>query len=316
MKKYFLPIIFLLAFLNSYSQKFIENSYDYNWRPTSADQARFYSLSQKKDSGWYTRIMYVNIEKLEMVGLYEDMENTIRNGQFYWLYPNGKFERCGKYIHNKKEGLWLDFYNDGSLKDSSFYINGNQSGISISWYRDGTYKDSLNMDEQGNGTFVSWLTNGQPSAVGKYIDYNKQNGKWQYFHNNGKLSSIELYDKGSLKDKQYFDENGNPTDTTNNDRAVQFTGGSKKWNNYISSSVHFPNLQFSNGYLAVVVVEGTINEEGKVIDAEVTVPVHPDFDKAVLQPVLNSPSWQPCIEHNRKVCSTFRESVSFEQGFR
>ena len=64
------------------------------------------------------------------------------------------------------------------------------------------------MDDKRSGVEVSWFDNGQPSSAGKFSEF-KQHGQWQYFHKNGQISSIEIYDHDSLKNKQYFDENGN-----------------------------------------------------------------------------------------------------------
>src|SRR5947199_7863837 len=98
------------------------------------------------------------------------------------------------------------------------------------------------MDPNGNGVYVSWFDNGSPSSAGRYVEFNKQQGKWRYFHKNGKLSSLEIYDHGVLKDKNYFDEDGNPiTDTTSSDRNVQFAGGEKAWHKYLSQNLYFPS---------------------------------------------------------------------------
>jgi antitoxin component YwqK of YwqJK toxin-antitoxin module len=300
-----------------YSQKFIERYFDHNWKETvSADQARFYSLAESKDSGWLRRDYFINLKKVQMLGLYEDKENKIKNGTFYWLYPNGAFKQVGKYIHNKKVGVWLGFYDTGVMADSSNYIDGNPSGISLSWYRDGTAKDSLNVNENGLGVYISWFDNGQPSSAGRYIEFNKQHGRWQYFHKNGKISAVELYDRGVLKDKQYFDESGSSMDTAFHDKSAEFPGGDKAWYKFLSKNLHFPsNTELANSHFAFVVISGIINEEGKVIQVEVSVPFDTEFDAIALKAVKNSPSWLPAINHNRKVYHYFNQCVMFSQSF-
>ena len=135
----------------SFSQKNIEHYYNSNGRDCPIEDARFYSLEIKTDSGWYKTDYFITLKKLQKAGLYEDQEDKIRNGTFYWFYPNGALKTVGKYIHNKKEGLWLDYFNNKSLKDSLNYKDDYPSGISLSWYKDGSIKDSINMDERGNG---------------------------------------------------------------------------------------------------------------------------------------------------------------------
>ncbi|MGI8582838.1 MAG: toxin-antitoxin system YwqK family antitoxin [Chitinophagaceae bacterium] len=83
-----------------------------------------------------------------MAGLYEDKENTISNGTFYWFYSNGTLKSVGRYVHNKKDGVWLNYFQDKSLKDSSNYKDGNLIG-SLGWYSNGFMRDSLNVDSYG-----------------------------------------------------------------------------------------------------------------------------------------------------------------------
>jgi antitoxin component YwqK of YwqJK toxin-antitoxin module len=313
----FFCLVFIFQNHYSYSQKFIERYFDHNWKETvSADQARFYSLAENKDSGWLRRDYYINLKKVQMLGLYKDKENKIKNGTFYWLYPSGVFKQVGKYTDNMKEGIWMSFYDNGVMADSANYKNGFPLGISLSWYRDGTMRDSLNVNESGNGVYVSWFDNGQPSSAGRYIEFDKQHGRWQYFHKNGKISSVELYDRGMLKGKQYFDEGGRSIDTTSNDKVAEFPDGNKGWQKYLSKNLHFPpNTEIANSHFAFVVISGIINEEGKVAHAEVSVPFNSEFDEIALKAVKNSPAWLPAISHNRKVYYYFSQSVMFSQSY-
>ncbi len=301
----------------SYSQKTVETFYDYKWRKCLIDDARFYSVEKNTDSGWYKADYFINLKKLQMAGLYVDKENTIRNGTFYWFYPNGTLKTVGKYINNKKTGVWLDYFQDNALKDSLNFKDGNPAGISLGWYDNGGARDSLNVDSGGNGVYVSWFDNGNPSSAGKYVDFDKQQGKWQYFHKNGKLSSLEIYDHDVLKDKNYFDDNGNPMmDTTSNDSDAKFAGGDKAWGKYLSKNLYFPSgYEIRNNFQALVVVAGTITDEGKVIDVEVSVPLSPAFDKIAVDALKDSPAWIPAVSHNRKVYDTFYQAVSFSQSY-
>jgi antitoxin component YwqK of YwqJK toxin-antitoxin module len=297
----------------SFSQKKIEHYYNYYWRECPIDDARFYSLEVKTDSGWYKTDYFVSIKKLQMAGLYEDQEDKIPNGTFYRFYPTGVLESVGKYIHGKKSGTWMYYFPDRTIKDSANYEDGHPIGISLGWYKDGSARDSLNVNANGNGIYVSWFDNGNPSSAGRYIDFNKQQGKWQYFHKNGKMSSLEIYHLDTLVDKNYFDEDGNPMgDTTSNDRDMQFVGGEKAWEKYFEKNVYYPSgYKFNNGFHAEVTITATVNEEGKIIDYRVSLPLNPAFDKAALGLFDNSPLWEPAISHNRKVYGTITRSIDF-----
>jgi antitoxin component YwqK of YwqJK toxin-antitoxin module len=311
--RFLLVIVSIFFYSISFSQKKIEHYYNYYGHECPVDDARFYSLEIKTDSGWYKTDYFVSIKKLQTVGLYEDQEDLMPNGTFYWFYFNGALESVGKYIHGKKSGIWMDYFPDRTLKDSANYEDGHPIGISLGWYKNGASRDSLNVDSNGNGVYISWFDNGNPSSAGRYTDFNKQQGKWQYFHKNGRMSSLEIYHLDTLIDKNYFDEDGNPmSDTTSNDRDVQFVGGEKAWNKYFDKNVYFPSgYEFKNGYQAIVTVTATVNEDGKVIDYQVSLPLNPAFDKAALGLFDNSPLWEPAISHNRKVYGTVSRSINF-----
>jgi outer membrane biosynthesis protein TonB len=162
---------------------------------------------------------------------------------------------------------------------------------------------------------VHWFDNGNPAAAGNYAAERKGHGKWQYFHKNGQLSSIEVFDKGSLRSKQYFTEDGSPiADTTSRDRAATFPGGQKAWMKYLQRSLYFPSQwKISGADEVVVVVDWAIDEDGKVVDAWVSAPFHPEFDKIALEVIRKSPQWQPCISHNRRIKDYRRQPVTFSQ---
>jgi TonB family protein len=103
-------------------------------------------------------------------------------------------------------------------------------------------------------------------------------------------------------------------DTVTRDRGVEFPGGSKGWAKYLSRSLYFPDqYQFSNGDEAAVVVAADIDEEGRVVDAEVVVPFYPAFDRIALDAVRKSTNWIPAFQHNRKERTTIRQPVVFSQ---
>ena len=56
----------------------------------------------------------------------------------------------------------------------------------------------------------------------------------------------------------------------------------------------------TNNDKAVVVVQMTINEDGKPENVEVFTPLFPAFDKIAVDVIRKCPIWKPRISHNRK----------------
>ena len=310
-----LAMLCSLAVPTAHCQK-TEKYFDYQWHETDAPHARFYSLVQRTDSGWRRRDYFLHSLTLQMEGFFQDSACQVRSGYFRYYHPTRYIASMGAYRNGKRQGLWLQYYSDGTLDDSTVYDSGNPIGIRMSWHRTGYLRDSANLNPDGSGVYFAWFDNGQPSCAGRYAAGHKKYGKWQYFYKSGGISATEIYDQqGRLLGKSFFDEQGRPqTDTANDERKAAFPGGPKAWANYLSRTLYFPDqFQFTNGDEATVVVTATINEDGRVTDAEVEVPFYPAFDKIALDAVRRSPNWIPAIDHHRKVKDYIRQPVTFSQ---
>lgn len=312
--KYRLVVLFLAVFQNANAQT-IEKFFDYQWNTCDANEARFYCTITKTDSGYVRKDYFIHEKSLQMLGKYNDLDCKIANGHFYFFHANGNLESEGTYVNGKKNGIWISFHNSGIMSDSAVYNFGNIIGTSLSWHPNGYISDSTTQNEDGSGIHVSWFENGAPSYAGLYAAGRKKKGKWKYYHNNGTISSIEIFSDGKLSDKTYFDEEGKPAaDTISRDHDAMFPGGNSAWSEYIYKNIYFPDqYKILNADKAVVVVSFAVNEDGKVVDVFVSTPFYPAFDKIAENAVSHSPKWKPAIRHNRKVKFWVRQPVIFSQ---
>jgi antitoxin component YwqK of YwqJK toxin-antitoxin module len=310
------PFLFLLAFIISlptFAQK-IETFYDYRWKATTPELARFLAVIEKTDSGWHRSDYFIQERKLQMDGTYEDSACKKGNGIFRYYHSNGTLETVGHYVHGKRDGLWLSYHYNGMMDDSITYNMGHKIGACYQWYENGYPSDSSFWNPDGSGVATGWFNNGNPSYAGRYSAGEKRNGKWVYYHRNGKPSATEMYKDGVLTDKEYYDEKGNPTDTTNKDRSASYPGGSKGWQKYLNNKLYFPTqYKIVNGDKAIVIVDAVIDEEGNVTGVTVSTPFHPAFDKIALEVVRKSQRWEPAIQHNRKVRYKIKQPIYFAQ---
>ena len=170
--------------------------------------------------------------------------------------------------------------------------------------------DSSIYNLEGRIDVTNWFENGQLSKAGK-MHYYKEDGKWQYFHRNGKISAEEVYDVGKLTNRIYYDEAGIAlSDTTNRDRAAECT---KDWKTYLENNLNPPDVRFKNGDRAVVIVDFSIDEDGKVGDVTLYSSFHKSFDDIAIEVVKKSPLWKPAIDHNRRVKVYKRQPMTFIQ---
>jgi len=310
--KTMLHLIVLVSF-TGYSQT-IEKFYDYNWKETNnLQQARFYSVIKKTDSLWVDYDYFIFEKTVQMVGYYKDSSQKIRQGEFKWFYSNGFLQTQGRFENNKRSGLWIGYHQNGNMSDSAFYLDGKPIGVSMAWHDNGYPADSSFHYADGSGMTIQWFDNGNPSVAGLLATGDKKNGKWKFFHKNGNLSALEIYDNGNLVSKEYFDENGTiQKDTTNRDHDLEFPGGGPAWKKYMEKHVNWPaNLTFKTSGQAVVMVRFAVDEEGNVSEVYVTLPFHPAFDKIALDAIRKSPKWIPAVSHNRKIKSYRTQPVTF-----
>ncbi|ULQ53412.1 TonB family protein [Flavihumibacter fluvii] len=307
-------IICIVASLSGTAQSNIKY-YDYQWKECADTRARFYSQITATDSGYLRMDYFFQERSLQMSGKYDDHDCKIPNGQFRFFHANRYIQSFGKYVQGQKDGLWLSYHSNQMMADSIVYRLGTRTGTSLSWHANGYLKDSMQVNESGAGVHVGWFDNGSPSFAGLLSAGEQPNGKWKYYHKNGALSASEIYFEGRLVAKKYYDEQGKEqADTTNLDSEARFKGGSTAWLNYLSKKLIFPQqYKLLNRDDAVVVVSFTITEEGKVADAFVSTPFHPDFDKLALRAITSSPAWIPARDHNRKVASRISQPVIFSQ---
>lgn len=311
--KYFYCFALILFCLSSTAQK-TESYYDYNWRPCEPAKARFYSTLEKTDSGWLRYDYFLAGLKLQMKALFADSACKIYNGQTIFVHANGRLASIGRQLYNKQTGVCVSYHSNGMMSDSATYSYGRPVGNKMQWWSNGTTADSVAHVNDSTDIEISWFDNGVPSQAGYWLN-GKMNGKWKFFHRNGQLSAIEVYDHGTVLSKVYFKEDGSAqTDTSGVNKKASFQKEEYDWMNWLSKKLYWPNgYQFTNGDQAVVVVEITLTEEGKVENAEVAIPFHPAFDKIALDVVRRSPNWNPRISHNRKIKSTLRQPITFRQ---
>jgi len=313
MKIYHLLPALLLCY-SATAQK-TETFYDYYWKPCGAEEARYFGTVEKTDSGWLRNDYYVSTKRLQMQALYEDEACKIQNGNSIYYYANGYASATGRYVHGKREGVCISYHSNGMISDSSLFHNGLVVDKRFGWHPNGFISDSVNRINDSTCVEVGWFDDGNLAYAGYLLNDNKQEGKWKYYHHNGQLSSVELYAHGKLISAGYFDESGKPqTDTSSVNRESNFKGGEAAWIRWLEKKLYWPaHLEFTTPGSVTVGISFVIDENGKVTDAEVSMPFHDAFDKIALNIIKSSPPWQPAVAHNRKVKAYRRQPVTFVQ---
>lgn len=311
-----LALLIFLAFSCIVHAQKSEYFYDMSWKPCAPDIARYYSVVTPSDSGFNKLTYYIQGKTLQLVGKYSDADCKVENGYFRTYHPNGVLSTQAHYTNGKADGLFLGFHDNGSMADSGYYENGMIRGTRLSWHPNGYPSDSIDLALDGSGVEVSWFEDGMPALGGRFAKGYKKQGRWTYYHMNGAISSLEMFENDKLVDKQYFDPNGKAlADTTDNSRGAQFPGGVSAWQNYLAKHLTFPSgYSFQSDARATVVIRFAVDEKGKISDATVVTGFHPAFDKIAKDMITRSPNWNPAVSHNRKLKSYVLQPITFVQN--
>jgi len=313
--KYLLATSFICLSLHSFSQKKEEPTayYDVNWKACDPLLARFVTYLIPTDSGHLRKDYYISNGIPQMVAHFSDKEEKIHHGPANFYFPDGKPSAVGKYLHNKRHGICLSYHPNGIVSDSANYNYGRIVGFSMGWHANGMQSDSSFQRNDSVLASVYWFDDGSPSMAGLKI-HGKNHGTWQYFYKGGGLAKKAIYQAGEEISAQYFDQEGKPMTEELDERDAFFKGGTKGWQKYFEKKLYWPaGYQFKEGNQAAVSIRFTVDENGKVKDAYVDVPFHPEFDKIALKALRQSEGWQPAIHHNRTVSQSHRQLVTFSQ---
>jgi antitoxin component YwqK of YwqJK toxin-antitoxin module len=311
--KFIILLFLFITALAATAQK-TETFYDYYWKPCPAENARYYSIVEKTDSGWLRKDYFVSPTRLQMQALYEDEAGKTKNGHYFSFHANGIASNVGRYIHGKQEGVNTSYHTNGVIADSGLYHNGKVADKRFRWHSNGYMSDSISRVNDSTEVHVGWFDDGQLAFAG-YLVNGKENGKWKYYHHNGQVSASEIYSRGKRTSVEYFTEEGQPqTDTSAANREATFKGGDAAWRKYLEKNLYWPSgLKFTTPAVVTLGISFVIDENGKVISAEVSMPFHEEFDKIALRIIKNSPPWLPGAAHNRKVKAYRRQPFSFSQ---
>ncbi|HAF29048.1 MAG TPA: energy transducer TonB [Bacteroidales bacterium] len=81
--------------------------------------------------------------------------------------------------------------------------------------------------------------------------------------------------------------------------------------NYVSENLKFPFSAVESGVTGTVFVSFVIEKDGSVSKVEILRGVHPVLDKAVVEAIQRSPSWEPGIQEGKFVKVRYSIAISF-----
>ncbi|MFT6244924.1 MAG: antitoxin component YwqK of YwqJK toxin-antitoxin module [Crocinitomicaceae bacterium] len=110
-------------------------------------------------------------------------------------YPeNGKMEE-GPYVNNRKEGLWIRYYNDGvTPKLKGEYHNNRPHGLYTKYFKNGNIKEQGTFSHYKYGdNFARYLEDRRPQENRTTLEDGNKIDSFFYYFNSKCLDSIVIY---------------------------------------------------------------------------------------------------------------------------
>ena len=196
--------------------KIMEETY---FKPSDTNEyiLNYYDTSGKKivTNGKGSIKNYYPSGKLKVL---QDINQGIKNGNYYFYKPNGKIRKSGHYYNGKMDSIWeekfitsdqlyqirsyskgekngvfKEFTLSGDLLIDGNYISGNKNGDWTYYYR------NKNIDMQGgfkedqqHGYWKFYYPKGDIYYEGEFINGQKD-GEWKFYYNDGNLWRKGIY---------------------------------------------------------------------------------------------------------------------------
>jgi len=300
----------LLSVFNAQAQK-KEEGFDFFFKPTE-NAARYYVITEKKDTLWHRKAYYLPERGIAMEGFYKDKDCKIPHGVVNWYHTNRVLKSTGVYVNGAREGVHLSYDGDGHMRDSANYVGGRLKGVKLAWAADGAQVDSMHFDGAGNGVQVTWYADGPVSAAGFWTADTVKRGKWKYFHRNGEPKAIEEFADGKRTSLVCFDSTGKQLKDCEETEA-QYPSGITGWSSYISRTLN-PNVPVKNGAPPghyQVVVQFIVNKEGEISDVKAETSFGFGMEEEAIRVIKASRKWKPALQFGAKVNAYRRQPITF-----
>ncbi|MBK7762182.1 MAG: TonB family protein [Bacteroidetes bacterium] len=306
--KYLLIVCFLFIQLVAKSQDTIY--YDEKWKVTKAKNYSFYRVKKDIDHGGYSVKDYFRNGTLQMEGHFSG--DDIREGLFNYFYANGKLQSKGDYLHNKKNGEWVNYSDSGIIVNIGKYKLDQKEGEWKYYYRNGNlYETLFYKDDKRDGAFISYYNNQQKHAELLFESDSIVGNKTTY-HPNGQLKRKEIYKEGNRVSGICYDSLGKEIPFIEYIVYPEYPGGEEALISFLTTHVKYPKKARRKSIEGRVLLYFEINTDGRLRNASVEHSVDPLLDAEAFRVLKSMPAWKPGMIDNLPAVLSFRLPVKFQ----
>jgi hypothetical protein len=185
----------------------------------------------------------------------------------------------------------------------------------VIYYYENSNKESegLMVNDDRTGLWKFYRENG---VLESYCNYKNDHyhGEIAFFYPNGVMKRQEFYKAGGIFiSGKCFTPDGKDTAFFMNRSAPSFPGGNEKYTQYINNNKQFRKFKQQNKNIkGEVVIEASVDEQGKIYDTKFIQRLHPQADTVFLNMVLPIQLLPALDDYGKPVKSTYNLDVKFE----
>jgi periplasmic protein TonB len=153
--------------------------------------------------------------------------------------------------------------------------------------------------------------NGELKSVEIYQD-GMLNGELTTFYTSGVLRRKDVYENGLLKQGKCYTSSGKDTTYFDYLTMPQFPGGEDQLVKFLSTAVMYPRKARRKGIAGKVLVEFTVDKTGKVQNVGVERSVHPLLDQEAIRVVSSMGMWTPGLKDGEPFSAKYKLPISFK----
>jgi len=308
-------VFFLFLPIFSFAQKkdTVFKYLDSNLQPSGEKDAAYFGVAIHKEEGWLLYAVYADTTPV-IKAWFKDKKLQIKDGPYTIYYPKHVIAQQGYYRENKMNGVWQSWHPNGHKKDSGMMINNQLVGTWKEWYANGVLMYDCNYTSRPDnwllqlsgpqftikdGAFTSWYSNGIMESTGVYKN-NMMEGQWNWFHINGKQSTIEQYKDGKIVSLQCFDTTGKETGELCSIDKPALLKSFGDYQQYVFQNLLWPEEAIQKKIEGEVKVGFTVNKFG-ILKSLVIESDEEILKKAVQDLFETMKEWYPAVSHNRAI---------------
>lgn len=130
--------------------------------------------------------------------------NNLLNGKVVNFYCSGNLWSKGRYVNDKKSGVWTIYNSNGSKREGK-YLNGKKFGTWKLYDKNGSKVGEYSNDKK-TGTWTKYYSDGITKIEeGKYAN-NLKHGLWKFWDCDGEKKCEIMYSAGNVKKLIVCDE--------------------------------------------------------------------------------------------------------------